>query len=100
MHGDLMVFNIEIKTAPGSKKEYHIEYTSKKGNFVQKYMAKLSPQNKIDQVLANDWNRITKDPKYRDLWYKLVKEYVGGFNNFKRWSVSSSASDKTDDGRH
>jgi hypothetical protein len=58
----------------------------------------LSPQNKIDQT-ANDWNR-TKDPKYRDLWYKLVKEYVGGFNNFKRRSVSSSASDRTDDGRY
>ena len=24
---------------------------------------------------ANMWNK-TKDPKYKDLWYKLIKEYV------------------------
>ena len=46
---------------------------------------------------ANNWNK-TKDPKYKDLWYKLIKEY--GINNTKRWNVSSSSSDRTDDGRH
>ena len=30
--------------------------------------------NEIDQA-AIMWNK-TKDPKYRDLWYKLIKEYV------------------------
>ena len=24
---------------------------------------------------ANMWNK-TKDPKYKDLWYKLIKQYV------------------------
>ena len=52
--------------------------------------------NKINEA-ANNWNK-TKDPKYRNLWYKLVKEY--GLNNTKRWNVSSSSSDETDDGKH
>ena len=31
---------------------------------------------KIDE-LANLWEK-TKDPKYKDLWYKLVKEFGDG----------------------
>ena len=50
---------------------------------------------KINEV-AIRWNK-TKDPKDKDLWYKLVKEY--GLNNTKRWSISSGRSDKTDDSR-
>ncbi len=41
-------------------------------------------QKKIDDA-ANMWNK-TKDPQYKDLWYKLIKEYVGGSYNFKRWN--------------
>ena len=44
---------------------------------------------------ANNWNK-TKDPKYKELWYKLIKEW-NGINNTKRWNVSSNSSDKTDD---
>ena len=33
-------------------------------------------QKKIDSI-ANLWEK-TKDPKYKDLWYKLVKEFVDG----------------------
>ena len=51
---------------------------------------------KIDEV-AKRWNK-TKDPKDKDLWYKLIKEY--GLNNIKRWNVSSSSSDERNDGRH
>ena len=51
---------------------------------------------KIDEV-AKRWNK-TKDPKDKELWYKLIKEY--GLNNTKRWDVSSSASDKRNDGRY
>ena len=29
--------------------------------------------------LANLWEK-TKDPKYKDLWYKLVKEFADGKN--------------------
>ena len=36
---------------------------------------------KIDEA-ANNWNK-TKDSKYKDLWYKLIKEYRYG-KNFKR----------------
>jgi hypothetical protein len=32
-------------------------------------------QNKLDQ-LANLWNK-TKDIKYKNLWYKLVKKIYG-----------------------
>ena len=50
---------------------------------------------KIDQV-ANLWNK-TKDPKYKDLWYKLIKE-MHGLNNSERRTISTDTSHKTDDG--
>ena len=53
-------------------------------------------QNKIDD-LGILWNK-TKDPKYKDLWYKYIKEYTNGFNNMERRSVSTDSSHKTDDG--
>ena len=49
---------------------------------------------KINEV-AIRWNK-TKDPKDKELWYKLIKEW-NGINNTKRWNVSSDSSDKTDD---
>ena len=36
----------------------------------------MTTQKEIDEA-ANNWNK-TKDPKYKDLWYKLVKEYANG----------------------
>jgi|TARA_R100001443_G_scaffold82266_1_gene89223 hypothetical protein len=48
-------------------------------------------QKKLDEV-ANLWNK-TKDPKYKDLWYKLIKEWNGN-NNFRRRNVSSSSGDE------
>ena len=53
---------------------------------------------KIDDV-ANLWEK-TKDPKYKDLWYKYIKEYVNGPHNIKRRTVSTTSSDKTDDGTY
>jgi len=51
----------------------------------------------IDEA-AVMWNK-TRDPKYKDLWYKLIKEYANGPNNIKRWPVSIDTSNKTDNGR-
>ena len=51
---------------------------------------------KIDEVAVR-WNK-TRDPKDKDLWYKLIKEY--GLNNTKRWNISTDSSYKTDYGRH
>ena len=45
--------------------------------------------------LANLWNK-TKDPKYKDEWYKYIKEWADGLNNTDRRNVSSSASDRRD----
>jgi hypothetical protein len=42
----------------------------------------------------------TKDPYYKDLWYKKIKEFANGPHNIKRRSVSSGSSNKTDDGRY
>ena len=42
----------------------------------------------------------TKDPYYKNLWYKKVKEFANGPHNIKRWSVSSSSSNETDDYRY
>ena len=33
------------------------------------------------------WNK-TKDPKYKDLWYKLIEEFVNGIDNTDRRVVS------------
>ena len=52
---------------------------------------------KIDEV-AIRWNK-TRDPKDKDLWYKLIKEW-NGTNNTKRWTLSTDSSDKTDNGRY
>jgi hypothetical protein len=55
-------------------------------------------QKKIDDV-ANLWEK-TKDPKYKDLWYKYIKEYVNGINNIDRRNVSSSSGDERNDRRN
>ena len=47
--------------------------------------------------LANLWNK-TKDPKYKDAWYKYIKEWANGPHNIKRRNVSSSSSNKRDTG--
>jgi len=46
-------------------------------------------QKKIDDV-AKLWEK-TKDPKYKDLWYKLIREHTNGYNNFRRRNVSSNS---------
>ena len=48
---------------------------------------------KIDQV-ANLWNK-TRDPKYKDLWYKLIEE-IHGLNNPERRTISSDTRDQKD----
>ena len=53
---------------------------------------------KIDDA-ANKRNE-TKDPQYKDLWYKLIKEFADGFNNCKRRIVSVSSCHKRDDGTY
>ena len=54
-------------------------------------------QRKDLDKLANLWNK-TREPKYKDLWYQLVKEYANGPHNIKRRPVSTDSSVKTDDG--
>ncbi len=46
---------------------------------------------KIDQV-DNLWEK-TKDPKYKDLWYKLIEE-MHGLNNPERRTVSTDSCNK------
>ena len=53
---------------------------------------------KIDEA-ANMWNK-TKDPQYKDLWYKLIKEFADGFDYFKRRTISISSCHKADDGTY
>ena len=52
---------------------------------------------KIDEA-ANNWNK-TKDSKYKDLWYKLIKDNYGT-NNFKRRTLSINSCIKNDDGTY
>ena len=55
-------------------------------------------RQKINEV-ARKWNK-TKDPKDKDEWYKLIKEWSNGINNTNRRNVSSSSSDRRDDGKY
>ena len=59
-------------------------------------MGHESALKKIDDV-ANKWNK-TKDPQYKDLWYKLIREFADGFDYFKRRNVSINSVVKADDG--
>ena len=47
---------------------------------------------KIDK-LADLWNK-TKDPKYKDEWYKYIKEWADGHDNSNRRNVSSGSSNE------
>ena len=51
---------------------------------------------KIDNV-AKLWEK-TKDPKYKEEWYKLIKEWANGADYFKRRNVSINSVVKADDG--
>ena len=53
---------------------------------------------KIDDA-ANKWNK-TKDPQYKDLWYKLIKEFADGADNLERRTISTDSSDKENTGRN
>ena len=57
----------------------------------------MTTQQKIDEA-ANNYNK-TKDPYYKNLWYKLIKEFANnGLNTSKRRVVSVSSCHKGDDG--
>ena len=58
----------------------------------------MSTLDQIDKI-ANEYNK-TKDPKYKDLWYKKVKEWSNGPHNIERWNVSVSSVNKADDGTY
>jgi hypothetical protein len=53
---------------------------------------------RIDDA-ANQWNK-TKDPQYKDLWYKLIKEFADGADYFKRRTVSISSCHKNNNGEY
>ena len=59
-------------------------------------MAKLTKN--LDEI-ANKYNK-TKDIKYKNLWYKLVKEYANGLNNSKRRTLSINSCHKASDGTY
>ena len=58
----------------------------------------MAPLKKIDEA-AKMWEK-TKDPKYKDQWYNLIKEFADGANNLERRTVSTDSSHKTDDGTY
>ena len=62
----------------------------------QKTLIRKSYTTKIDDA-ANMWNK-TKDPQYKDLWYKLIKEFANGPHTIERRTLSTSGSNKRDDG--
>ena len=55
-------------------------------------------QKKIDDA-AIMYNK-TKDPYYKDLWYKLVKEFADGADYFKRRTISINSCHKANDGTY
>jgi len=59
-------------------------------------MVKLTED--LDEI-ANKYNK-TKDIKYKDLWYKLVKEFANGTNNTERRTLSINSCHKASDGTY
>ena len=53
---------------------------------------------KIDDA-AIMWEK-TRDQKYKNLWYKLVKEWANGSDYFKRRNVSINSCHQADDGTY
>ena len=59
----------------------------------------MTLQQKIDEA-ANNYNK-TKDLYYKDLWYKLVKEFANnGLNTSKRRIKSVSSCHKNSNGEY
>jgi hypothetical protein len=58
----------------------------------------MTIQKEIDEA-ANNWNK-TKDPYYKDLWYKLVKEHADGLDYFQKRTLSINSCHKADDGTY
>ena len=52
----------------------------------------LKLQKKLDEA-ANNYNK-TKDPKYKDLWYKLIEEFANGPYNTNRRVVPFNSRSK------
>ena len=55
----------------------------------------MTTQDQLDK-LANEYNK-TKDPKYKEVWNKLIKEVAYGLNTTNGRAVSPSKSNKRDD---
>ncbi len=58
----------------------------------------MAPLKKIDEA-AKMWEK-TKDPKYKDQRYNLIKEFADGANNLERRTVSTDSSHEENDGRN
>jgi hypothetical protein len=61
-------------------------------------MEQESVLKKIDNA-AVMWNK-TKDSKYKDLWYKLIKEFADGTYYPKRRTISISSCHKNSNGEY
>ena len=46
------------------------------------------------------WGKKTKDPKYKNLWYQLIKEFSDGADNLEQRTVSTNSSHEENDGRN
>ena len=55
-------------------------------------------QKEIDE--AAKLREKTKDPKYKELWYKQVKEFANGPDNIKRRTISINSCHKANDGTY
>ena len=47
---------------------------------------------KLDKV-ANEYNK-TKDVYYKNLWYKLIKEFANGPHNIERRNIPTNTSNR------
>ena len=57
----------------------------------------MTTQDQLDK-LANEYNK-TKDPRYKEAWYRKIKEVAYGTNSIDRWNISSGRGDKRNDTR-
>lgn len=58
-------------------------------------MSRTKISDELDK-LANQYHK-TKDPYYKDLWYKKIKELTSGINHTSGWDLQSDTSHERND---
>ena len=88
-------FLLELNLMKKAWRRYGVNTTLKTSN-IKKIIALGTSYGETNKKLR----RNSKDSKYKNFWYKLVKEYANGLNNSKRRTLSINSCHKASDGTY